>query len=245
MIHFFRKTRKKLADDNKFLKYWRYAIGEIVLVVVGILIALSINNWNEERKKQNLKGIYNRALIEDLEKDINQLSKDIDKTIKDLENCKTISRIITENEFDVDSIIMIYRKEFNVLIHVDRNFNRNTIEALLSTGNINLFKDTIYDELMRFNNLQKEVVSAIDTELGFYMNYLTQNNLPQADKFSLIQGANLDEIWNLIDKDKFLISFNLVLNSQSIVNEIMLEKRRELMKETKLLLGILSDTDYF
>ena len=50
MINFFRKTRKKIADDNKFFKYSRYAIGEIVLVVIGILIALSINNWNEERK---------------------------------------------------------------------------------------------------------------------------------------------------------------------------------------------------
>ena len=44
MINFFRKTRKKLADDNKFFKYWRYAIGEIVLVVIGILIALSIRD---------------------------------------------------------------------------------------------------------------------------------------------------------------------------------------------------------
>jgi hypothetical protein len=50
MIKFFRRIRKQLADDNKPLKYARYAIGEIVLVVIGILIALSINNWNEERK---------------------------------------------------------------------------------------------------------------------------------------------------------------------------------------------------
>ena len=50
MINFFRKTRKKMADDNKPMKYMRYAIGEIVLVVIGILIALSINNWNEKRK---------------------------------------------------------------------------------------------------------------------------------------------------------------------------------------------------
>jgi hypothetical protein len=47
MINFFRKTRKKLSDDNKPLKYARYAIGEILLVVIGILIALSINNWNK------------------------------------------------------------------------------------------------------------------------------------------------------------------------------------------------------
>jgi len=50
MIPFFRKIRKKMADDNRPLKYMRYAIGEIVLVVIGILIALQINNWNEERK---------------------------------------------------------------------------------------------------------------------------------------------------------------------------------------------------
>lgn len=42
-----------MADDNRPLKYIRYAIGEILLVVIGILIALSINNWNENRKRQN------------------------------------------------------------------------------------------------------------------------------------------------------------------------------------------------
>ena len=50
MIPFFRRIRKKMADDNKPLKYFRYAIGEIVLVVIGILIAVQINNWNENRK---------------------------------------------------------------------------------------------------------------------------------------------------------------------------------------------------
>ena len=50
MIPFFRKLRKRFADNNQFIKYSRYAVGEIVLVVIGILIALSINNWNEEKK---------------------------------------------------------------------------------------------------------------------------------------------------------------------------------------------------
>ena len=50
MINFFRRIRKQLADNNKPLKYMRYAIGEIVLVVIGILIALQVNNWREEQQ---------------------------------------------------------------------------------------------------------------------------------------------------------------------------------------------------
>ncbi len=49
MIGFFRKIRKQLADDNQFFKYTRYAIGEIMLVVIGILIALQLNSWNQKR----------------------------------------------------------------------------------------------------------------------------------------------------------------------------------------------------
>jgi len=48
MIPFFRKIRKKMADDNKPLRYMRYAIGEVVLVVIGIIIKLQINNWETD-----------------------------------------------------------------------------------------------------------------------------------------------------------------------------------------------------
>ncbi|WP_273277430.1 DUF6090 family protein [Maribacter polysiphoniae] len=50
MIKFFRRIRQQVLTENKFSKYLLYAIGEIVLVVIGILIALQINNWNEIRK---------------------------------------------------------------------------------------------------------------------------------------------------------------------------------------------------
>ena len=53
MLHFFRKIRRKLIHDSQFFKYLKYAIGEIILVVLGILIALYINNWNERRKEQD------------------------------------------------------------------------------------------------------------------------------------------------------------------------------------------------
>jgi hypothetical protein len=51
MIKLFRKIRYDLMAKNKTGKYFKYAIGEIVLVVIGIIIALQINNWNENRKK--------------------------------------------------------------------------------------------------------------------------------------------------------------------------------------------------
>jgi hypothetical protein len=70
MINFFRKIRKQLSDDNKPMKYLRYAIGEILLVVIGILIALSINNWNEGRKQKILEQSYLDRLTVDLKEDL-------------------------------------------------------------------------------------------------------------------------------------------------------------------------------
>ena len=70
MINFFRKFRKQLADDNKPLKYMRYAVGEIVLVVIGILIALSINNWNEKDKAKSEGKVLLALLKQDLHEDI-------------------------------------------------------------------------------------------------------------------------------------------------------------------------------
>jgi hypothetical protein len=74
MIPFFRKIRKKLADDNKPMKYMRYAIGEIALVVIGILIALSINNWNEERKLIKLERDLLFEVKNGLEYDLEKLN---------------------------------------------------------------------------------------------------------------------------------------------------------------------------
>ena len=54
-----------MADDNRPLKYMRYAIGEIVLVVVGILIALQINNWNSERKTQLQEKVILQSLLDE------------------------------------------------------------------------------------------------------------------------------------------------------------------------------------
>ncbi|MEO9887119.1 MAG: DUF6090 family protein [Balneola sp.] len=67
MLKFFRKIRQKLLSENKFSKYLIYAIGEIILVVIGILIALQINNWNEQRNTREKELVYLNGIRNDLE----------------------------------------------------------------------------------------------------------------------------------------------------------------------------------
>ena len=70
MITFFRKIRQKLLSENTFSKYLIYAIGEIFLVVIGILIALQINNWNENRIKTNKEIVILKEVQRDLRRDL-------------------------------------------------------------------------------------------------------------------------------------------------------------------------------
>lgn len=75
MIKFFRKIRYNLMSENKIGKYLKYAIGEIILVVIGILIALSINNWNENVKNRRLEISYLIRILNDVDNDIIQFER--------------------------------------------------------------------------------------------------------------------------------------------------------------------------
>lgn len=77
MIKFFRQKRQRLLSENKFSKYLIYAFGEIVLVVIGILIALSINTWNEKRIIRIKSHSYLSEIINDLKTDTLALRKGI------------------------------------------------------------------------------------------------------------------------------------------------------------------------
>jgi hypothetical protein len=82
MIKFFRKIRQKLLMENKFSKYLFYAIGEIILVVIGILIALSINNWNQDRIEHKETKVL-----------LGNLSLDIEENIKNLKDQQNLFKI--------------------------------------------------------------------------------------------------------------------------------------------------------
>ena len=102
MIKFFRKIRQNLLMENKTSKYFKYAIGEIILVVIGILIALQINNWNENRlKKEQLISVYERTLT-DINNDVQELAANLDYyTGLEYIFKKVINDSITPDLFDV------------------------------------------------------------------------------------------------------------------------------------------------
>ena len=118
MIKFFRKIRYNLMEQNKTGRYFKYAIGEIILVVIGILIALSLNNWNEKRKQ----GANFNKLIDALE---NEIIENIDEATFEINNARKIkiksSKVllnkISREEFIADrklrSLIELNRLDIN------------------------------------------------------------------------------------------------------------------------------------
>ena len=136
MIKFFRKIRYDLMEKNKTGKYFKYAIGEIVLVVIGILIALSINNWNEGRiNNKTLNTYYNRLLI-DIENDLKEIGIYQDYYRSSIRPIQKEIIKIQSSSYNTDSLY----NNINKWMRFTREFspNKSTYEDLLSTGNINL-----------------------------------------------------------------------------------------------------------
>ena len=130
MILFFRRIREQLASDNKPIKYLRYAIGEIVLVVIGILIAIQINNLNEDRKNE-------RRIISILSEVQNDLSLDILKVDE-----------LIEYYWEKDSLI--YLALLNKLTYEDYKGLPVGLFSLTSEYDVLRIHDNSYNNLMRY-----------------------------------------------------------------------------------------------
>ena len=94
MIKFFRKIRQKLIAENRVTKYLLYAIGEIVLVMIGILLALQVNNWNENRKAEEKELKLLTELKDDLIETKIDLLTDIEKIPSILETTNSLYKAI-------------------------------------------------------------------------------------------------------------------------------------------------------
>lgn len=153
-----------MADDNKPMKYMRYAIGEIVLVVIGILIALQINNWNENQKIKKQETLYLHNLKNDLTAQMKTLDFYIDFQDLIIQNSKTIVNHFDKNNgfYNMDSI---YPKLNDLIIRTTFINNNTTLTEMINSGEINILSNkTLKKELLEFN---QQVVT--------FMN-ITQNN---------------------------------------------------------------------
>jgi len=157
MINFFRKIRKKLADDNKPIKYLRYAIGEILLVVIGILIALSINNWNENQKLKKEEMIILASLLDDLKEAKRQSKKSIEIEELAIDNLKGVLKNKLEREifiknFNQDSIFYTVLWDFEIEAPVI-----NTYTDIKSSGKTGRITNNEIRE--RFTNLELKITN--------------------------------------------------------------------------------------
>ena len=129
MINFFRKIRKQLADQNKPLKYFRYAFGEIVLVMIGILLALQVNNWNEARKDQReLKNIL-QSIVGDMKEDVKEVNWASESFKEENERIKSFLNHNDYSGFTRDSL-----EQSLETFYVDPNYRMNSFQRLMDSG---------------------------------------------------------------------------------------------------------------
>jgi len=157
MIKFFRKIRYNLMSENKTGKYFKYAIGEIILVVIGILIALQINNWNENRKSD----------IQELSA-LNNIHRDFLKNKEILEEVKSSSLLTlqsgikilnhTGNKIKPDSE-STFNDWLNQLFNGKPYYPQNSfLDDLLSSGKLGIFKNTELRNLLSSWKPQVEIL---------------------------------------------------------------------------------------
>jgi len=156
MIKFFRKIRKNLLTENKFSKYLIYAIGEILLVVVGILIALQINNWNEIKKEDRLEIKYLKGIKRDLKRDIESIDNLIASYSIPMTLMKSIEPTMALNsKFRLKNIDTTSRA-FSGLFRRRQSFQsaNGTYNSLISDGKSSLIKNEIlFDKIQEIYNL--------------------------------------------------------------------------------------------
>ena len=138
MIKFFRKIRQNLLSEGKTGKYFKYAIGEIILVVIGILIALQINNWNENRKNKIAEADYYCRILDDFELNEKLIDESSKLATDKIRLCKELILDLNNTPNDRSDIL----NKFVVAIRQDV-FVPSTIafEDITSSGQLKLLTD--------------------------------------------------------------------------------------------------------
>jgi hypothetical protein len=170
MLTFLRKIRKSLLLSGSAGKYLLYAIGEIALVVIGILIALQINNWNEQRKNRILEQEILNDLKLNLENNVDLIAGRVDYFTRGIKACNTILSVIENDLPNHDSLGIHYSLATrgyggaDVISYVG-------FESLRNSG-FNLISNKIVrdDLLYLFEKRYREIIS-VDEAFKLQNNY--------------------------------------------------------------------------
>ena len=146
-----------MLTENKFNKYLLYATGEIILVVIGILIALQVNNWNEERKQKKLVTTYAIALVADLKEDI--------RKVKIIKRQARVSHLVLDSLTNYSRNLDIKKMtNFDLFIlsiddgYKPYSWNRASFEEIKSSGVLNYFKnDSLVNLLVKYEAFTKHM----------------------------------------------------------------------------------------
>jgi hypothetical protein len=213
MIKFFRKIRYNLMETGKTGKYFKYAIGEIVLVVIGILIALQINNWNENRKLQEKAYNY----LQRLKIDLDNISEDVDGSVRSTERrykralvtleALKAKELLPSNQKDFESHLSGYFKfEFSTQ-------NTTAYNEMISSGDLGLIK----------NEWLRNAFAELSDNRDFLIELNQSNHNAYKNNSELIEKHVQYNIINLdtdSTKVKAIYDFDAMVNDRSFVNQI-------------------------
>jgi len=235
MIKFFRKMRQDLLLTGKTGKYLKYAIGEIILVVIGILIAISINNWNEYQKDRKIESIYLSGLKKELISDTTSISQYIIKPYEEKMNILKKAKDFYRGSSEVkDTAVMVDNiGKFNGGWSFNWTLNTNVYKELESTGNLRKIRDSKFrQELSKYYSRLILVQQITDKSESGIRHFLNANSFydsklkkieSELDYHQLIQQFKADEFYEVCNLElaQAQLMYNWALNMKERGTELL------------------------
>ena len=246
MIKFFRKIRQQLLSENNFNKYLIYAIGEIVLVVIGILIALSINNWNEDRKLIKAEKQLFENLLTSLKKDSAEIVRILPYQVNSVKQHNKFINSTAQEIINSSSEEQISEMLFDLWYGGASFFPKyGTYHSIISSKGIDIIKSEsiksklidLYDyQYKRYESIDKILdhrfqnilVPFLNGEIGFYVNSDFEYNLINKNRFESKYVELQLECKNLTSQSS--PSLMLLRSMQENVNALLMEMETEVKK---------------
>ena len=216
MLRFFRQIRQRLLTDNKFSKYLLYAVGEILLVVIGILIALQIGTWNENRKDDITEKKHLEEILVSLNRDLGRTTGIYNgRAIRKKEAIQDLMNYLNNDSVVPDSVL--YQTFFQASMSLSFTFDKGAYESLKAYGLDKISNDSIRPALVRFYEVSLPLaIIFIDDERVVYKARQAELH-EQLWSFSYVQQE--DSNWHL-DLD---IDFNTVKDKEAFKELMFLE----------------------